>query len=461
MISNLHMLAVSLCLLGALESSAKVAGNRPNVVFILTDDMGCGDIAALGGKQGTTPNLDRLASESTRFSQFYVASPICSASRTAYTTGMYPARWQINSYLQARKGNRLVDQADWLDPNAPIVARAFKQAGYATAHFGKWHMGGGRDVQDAPLPEAYGFDESHVNCEGMGPRFEEWGNGSKPVLNSEDGKTYSRYDFTRYWVDRSLNFIERQDGRPFYLELWPQDVHTPHTPSEESLLRNTAPGLPEQQHRFRAVLNEYDRQIGRFLDRLRELDLESNTIVIFTADNGPEPSFDHARTLGSRGMKWSLYEGGIREPFFVRWPGHIPAGKTNAVTVLASVDYFPTITSLAGIKPPRIPFDGYDQSAAWLGTISKRQAPLFWEYGRKPNGYIYPKGEDRSPNVAVRDGDWKLLLNADGTDQELYNLQDDPKESHNMSHQQPEITVRLTKLALDWRKSVTKTKTAN
>ncbi|MEO0018696.1 MAG: Arylsulfatase, partial [Verrucomicrobiota bacterium] len=169
---------------------------QPNVIFILTDDMGRGDLSVLGGKQGATPHLDRLAAEGTRFGQFYVAAPICSASRSAFTTGMYPARWRINSYLHDRAGNKVCEQADWLDPSAPAVARAFKQAGYATAHFGKWHMGGGRDVQDAPLPSAYGFDESHVNVEGMGPRFEDFGSASQPTLNSEDGRKYFRYDFT-------------------------------------------------------------------------------------------------------------------------------------------------------------------------------------------------------------------------------------------------------------------------
>lgn len=451
---RLRYLITCLCFLSILGTRA--AEKKPNVIFILTDDMGCGDIATLGGKQGATPNLDRLAREGTRFNQFYVASPICSASRTAYTTGMFPARWRINSFLHERSGNRANEQADWLDTNAPAIGRAFKQAGYATAHFGKWHLGGGRDVRDAPLPSAYGFDESHVNCEGLGPRFENFGNAQTATLNTEDGKTYFRYNFTQYWVDRSIDFIKRQQGQPFYLELWPQDVHTPHDPSEEAMSRTETSGLPLPQHKFRAVLNEYDRQIGRFLDTLRELALETNTIVVFAADNGPEPSFDHARTLGQRGMKWSLYEGGIREPFFVRWPGHIPVGQTNDATVLASVDYFPSISALAGVKSPaNASFDGVNQSAAWLGATPHRTAPLFWEYGRKPQGYMYPRSpEDKSPNVAVRDGNWKLLLNADGTDQQLYNLQADPKETNNIAGQYAAITTRLTKLALDWRKSL-------
>ncbi len=451
---NARLIIATACLVTATFTHAAEV-TKPNVIFILTDDMGRGDLSALGGKQGATPHIDKLAAEGTSFEQFYVASPICSASRTAFTTGMFPARWRINSYLHDRAGNKESEQADWLDPKAPAVARAFKQAGYATAHFGKWHMGGGRDVQDAPLPSAYGFDESHVNVEGMGSRFDGFGSATTPTLNSEDGRKYLRYNFTAYWVDRSIDFIRRHQEKPFYLELWPQDVHTPHTPSEESLVRTAVKNLPTPEHNFRAVLNEYDAQIGRLLDSLRDLGLERNTIVVFSADNGPEPSFDHARTLDQRGMKWSLYEGGIREPFLVRWPGHIPAGKTNGTTVVSSIDYLPTITKLAGIPAPAdTPFDGIDQSETWLGKAPQRNAPLFWEYGRKPKGYPYPTAGDKSPNVAVRDGDWKLLLNSDGTGFELYDLKSDPKETINLADHEKETANRLRDLALGWRKSL-------
>jgi len=453
-VMRLAMLAAVPCL--PLLAASETKPLRPNVIVILTDDMGRGDISALGGKQGHTPNLDRLASEGTSFQRFYVASPICSASRTAFVTGMYPARWRINSFLQTRSGNAECEQADWLDPKAPVMGRAFKEAGYATAHFGKWHLGGGRDVQDAPLPSAYGFDESHVNWEGMGPRFEGFGLEGKPTLNSEDGKDYLRHDMTRYWVDRSLDFIKRQEGKPFYLELWPQDVHTPYVPSEEALARTALPGLPRPEHSFRGVLSEYDRQIGRFIDGLRELGVDQHTIVVFTGDNGPAPTFNSARTLGQRGHKWSLYEGGIRQPFFVRWPGHIPAGKINDITVVSSVDCFPTLCALAGIEPPtNAQFDGVDQSAAFLGAATSRQAPLFWEYGRNAKSYVYPKApRDRSPNVGVLEGDWKLLVNADGTDAQLYQLGSDPMEVANVANEHPEIASRLTKLALSWRKSL-------
>lgn len=435
---------------------------RPNVIFILTDDMGCGDLTTLGGNQGKTPNIDRLASEGTKFTQFYVGSPICSPSRVAFTTGMFPARALINSYLQTTMGDRLCEQADWLDPKWPTLARTLKNAGYATAHFGKWHMGGGRDVVDAPPPAAYGFDEFHVNCEGIGPHFANFGNAKTPTLNTADGQRYFRYDFTQYWVDRSIDFVKRHQSGPFYLELWPQDVHTPHTPSQEALTRASVPGLPAEQNHFRGVLNEYDRQIGRFLDALRDLGLETNTILVFAADNGPQPSFNHARTLGQRGMKWSLYEGGIHEPFFVRWPNKVPAGKVNDTSVLSSVDYFATICALVGVKPPgNASFDGQDMSRVWLGGNESRTKLLFWEYGRKPNngkqffGYAFPnEAFDISPNVAVREGNWKLLVNADGAHAELFDLGSDPRETNNLAAAKPDLAGRLETMALNWRRSL-------
>ncbi len=442
--------------LASLGSSLAAESAKPNVIFILTDDSGRGDWNSYGGEQGATPNVDRLAKEGMRFTQFYVAAPICSASRAAFTTGMFPGRVCINSYLHQRAGNRECDQENWLDPKWPTLARTLKSAGYATAHFGKWHLGGGRDVQDAPLPSAYGFDESHVNCEGMGPRFENFGDAKTPTLNSLDHKNYFRYEFTEYWVNRSIDFIKRHQAEPFYLELWPQDVHTPHTPSQEALARTAMPGLPKDQHNFRAILNEYDHQIGRLQDALREMGLEKNTIIVFSADNGPQPSFDHARTLGQRGMKWSLYEGGIHEPFLVRWPGKIPAGKVNDSTVLSSVDYFATICSLVGVKPPGdAAFDGADMSAAWLGESATRSKTLFWEYGRGPS-YNYPKPDpnDKSPNVAVREGDWKLLVNADGSNAELYNLGDDPKETKNLAAEKPDQVARLREAVLKWRQAL-------
>jgi arylsulfatase A-like enzyme len=191
------------------------------------------------------------------------------------------------------------------------------------------------------------------------------------------------------------------------------------------------------------------------LDFLKAERLEQNTIVVFASDNGPEPSFQRQRTGGLRGMKWSLYEGGIREPFLVRWPGHIPAGRTDSTTVLASVDLFPSLCALAGVAMPRnAHVDGLDASAAIRGAPKPRAKPLLWEYGRKPN-YLFPREPGaRSPNLAIRDGNWKLLINADRTGAELYDLAADPDESDNLASQRPEELARLRNAVLAWREAL-------
>ena len=430
--------------------TAETPPSKPNILFILTDDMGWGDLGCFGNKEMATPNIDRLAKDGTRFTQFYVASPICSPSRAAYLTGCFPARWRINDYLHDRASNKAHECANWLDPKAPTLARTLHDAGYATAHFGKWHLGGGRDVQDAPWPKEYGFDEHHVNVEGCGPRSNSFGS-SKP--EPVEDKMLARYEFTGFWADKTIDFMRRHKDKPFFVEFWPQDVHTPHVPDPEEL--PFVAETPQPHRNFNAVLRRYDREIGRVLDFLKAEGLEQNTLVIFASDNGPEPSFQRLRTGGLRGMKWSLYEGGIREPLLIRWPDHIPAGKTDSTTVLGSVDFFPTICALARIALPKdASVDGVDVSGAWRGVPMQREKPLLWEYGRKAD-YLFPKESGaRSPNLAIRDGNWKLLMNADGSGAEIYDLAADPNETNDLVLKNSAQTARLSAIVLAWRKSL-------
>ena len=212
--------------------------------------------------------------------------------------------------------------------------------------------------------------------------------------------------------------------------------------------------LPEK---YREVLTETDRQIGRLMDAL-----PADTLIILCGDNGPEPTLDHTRTKGLRGMKWSLYEGGIRTPLIVRWRGKVPAGSVNETTVFSSVDFLPTLCALAQIKAPASTQDGEDMSPALQGEKIIRHKPLHWEYGRKPGeagkvkgGFPYPKEPNsKSPNVAVREGSWKLLINADGTQVELYDLARDPGETTNLAETERVTAARLKKAALAWRTSL-------
>ena len=433
---------------------------RPNVLVIVVDDLGWGDVSCYGGAGVPTPNIDRLAAEGIRFTQFYTASPICSASRCGLLTGQWPARWRITSYLQTRAGNRICEQADFLDPQAPTFVRAFHESGYATAHVGKWHLGGGRDVTDAPKFAAYGYDAGFGTYESPEP-FAPLGLKSVPWSNEIEPQQVARHQRTRWMVDRALDFAKQHAAGPWLMNLWLDDVHTPFRPSEEQRRDDgEGAGTPD----YRAVVRETDRQIGRLLDGLRAHGFDDNTLVIVAGDNGPEPSFDRKRTHGLRGMKWSLYEGGIRTPFIVRWPAVVPAGGVNETTVIGAVDLFATLCSLARVPTPEgVDFDGQDLSAAFRGEAPIRSRPLFWEYGRSsnswggngPQGFPYPKEPHaKSANVAVRDGRWKLLVNADGTDGELYDLTADPFEGHNVLLKHPDVSHRLTTLALDWRKSL-------
>ncbi len=180
-------------------------------------------------------------------------------------------------------------------------------------------------------------------------------------------------------------------------------------------------------------------------------------MIVFTGDNGPNPSFDHDRTLGLRGQKWSLYEGGLREPLIVRWPGKVPAGRVDDTSILSAIDYLPTLAALAGVPTPKdARLDGIDASQAWLGTPLLRERPLFWEYARNAMFLRPPVKSDWSPNVAIREGRWKLLVNATGREVELYDLTASPKETTNVKDQHPDVARRMCEQALAWRHSLPK-----
>lgn len=436
-----------------LNPTGIVAAPKPNIIFVLTDDFGWGDLGSYGGKFVPTPNLDRMAREGTRFTQFYVAAPICSPSRVGCTTGMFPARWRLTSFLQERKGNAACEQADFLDPRAPSVARLLKSAGYATGHFGKWHMGGGRDVTNAPHIKEYGFDEWASTWESPDPHPDL--TATNWIWSPQD--KVKRWERTKFFVDKTLDFLKRHPGQPCYVNLWPDDTHTPFVPRPELAAKHGAGENREGERNFKAVLEEYDTQMGRLLDGLNTLGIATNTIVVFTGDNGPLPTYQQRRTAGLRGSKLSLYEGGTREPLLVWSPGRTPAGKVNAQTVLSTVDLLPTFCKIAGLKVPEdvsAKLDGEDLSDVFAGRETHRSKPLFWEYGRNETAFKYPGTNNRSPNVAVRDGDWKLLVNADGTGAELYNLSTDIGETKNLATKEIERTKQLSTAALDWRRSL-------
>ena len=446
--------AAALAVTGLAAAGCAQANDRqekPNVILIYIDDMGYSDISAFGGNYTPTPNIDRIGQEGIQFNQYYTACPISSPSRVGVTTGMYPTKWGITTFLNDRRANCSNKSNDYLRPEAPTLARSMKAAGYATGHFGKWHMGGGRDVKDMPQIPEYGFDEYSSTWESPDP---------DPLLTASnwiwsDQDSVKRWERTEYFVDKTLDFLKRHKGQPCYVDLWPDDMHTPYVPSQEAYEKSGKGGFWEKEVNFTPVLAELDRQIGRLLDGLEELGIADNTIIIFTSDNGPDPSYKNGRTAGLRGQKGTLYEGGIRLPFMVRWPAKIKAGQVNNETVLCSIDLFPTICALAGVEPRtgEYELDGLDFSKTFLGKQdTKRKSPMFWEFGQHFVGKPLPGNayQTRSPNICMRDGDWKLLVNYDGTMTELYNLADDKYETTNVAEKYPEITGKMKKQAIEW-----------
>ena len=453
------LLAGDQCALAA--PAAKAQPTRPNFIFVLLDDMGYADLSCYGGQPGQTPHVDALAREGIRFSQFYVGSPICSPSRTAFTTGQCPARWNITSYLAARAENERRGMAQWLDVSAPTLARTLKQAGYTTGHFGKWHMGGQRDVGEAPLITEYGFDKSLTQFEGLGDRI-------LPLLDAFDGNPPQNYALGSdnlgrgniQWMDRSkvtgafvqhaLDFIQNAEktGTPFYVNVWPDDVHSPFFPPKA--LR----GDDSKRELYLGVTKAMDAQFAALFDYIRQSPtLRTNTIIIVASDNGPEPGAGSAGPF--RGHKGLLYEGGIREPFIVWGPGFVQKsarGTLNKTTVVSALDLFPSIAHLAGATPPAgTNLDGVDLSRAWLGKSKEtRSKALFWN--RPPdrsgaNGTVWP-------DLAMRQGNWKLLLMRDGSNAQLYDVVNDPGEARDLAARHPDVVRRMSASLLAWWKSV-------
>ncbi|MEZ6126803.1 MAG: sulfatase-like hydrolase/transferase [Planctomycetaceae bacterium] len=432
---------------------------KPNIITVFIDDMGWTDLSCYGGTHTVTENIDQLAQEGLKFTNFYVNSPICSPSRVALSTGQYPHRHRITSYLDNRKRNDERGVAQWLKKDAPMLARELQRSGYATGHFGKWHMGGQRDVGNAPLIHEYGFDRSLTNFEGLGPRvlpLKDAYDGKPPVkhdLGSEAlGKGPIRWEdrsvVTAAFVDEALAFIEQSQvtQQPFFINVWPDDVHSPFFPPK--VLRDETDGTKRQL--YYAVLDAMDQQLSRLFDRVKnDPVLRENTLILVMSDNGHEEGAGSADPL--RGAKTWLYEGGIRSPLIVWGPGFLgqdARGTTNDSSVLCALDVNRSLYSFAGIQPDGAhKLDGEDLMHTLLGkSTDGRRAPIFW---RRPPDRPGSATED-NPDLAVRDGRWKYLVNYDGSQPQLYDLVADPSETNNQAADQPDVVRRLHQLVTDW-----------
>ena len=430
-----------LLLATAPESSAAESARRPNIVFIYADDWGWGDLSIHGSTWLKTPHIDQLAREGIDFGQFNVLNPVCSPSRTAAMTGQYPARYSVHQHFATPEQNRTRGMPDWLDPRAPTLPRFLQQAGYRTGHFGKWHLTN-RKTPGAPLPSAYGIDDYAVF------------NGGADWPAAQVGDTSAN----------TAAFIQANRDRPFFINVWLHEAHTPHAPTTESLAQSQH--LDEQKQVYAAVVTDGDNAVGRILAALKTAGVEENTLVIFSSDNGPEHTgrikrpayyesdsdvtgldtyYSVGETGGLRGRKRNLFEGGVRVPFIVRWPGRAPANLKNDSTVVTAVDLLPTLCAAAGVTlPSDYHGDGENLLGALLGQPVARTRPIFWEWRGNPTE------PDGWPRLAVRDGDWKLLLTSDAKRAALHRIPADRAEATDLAREHPAVVNRLTRLALEW-----------
>tara|TARA_Y100001954_G_scaffold232984_1_gene285304 strand:+ start:924 stop:2318 length:1395 start_codon:yes stop_codon:yes gene_type:complete len=431
------VLALLITLLPA--SSPLLGGKKPNLLFIMADDLGWMDLACQGNPLVETPNLDRLAKQGMRFTDAYAAAPVCSPTRCAVLTGQAPARIGLTTHLPGRffpKDGRpqpaeLVPQ---LNGEHVTIAERMKEAGYASAFLGKWHVapssGKGGKVDHAVSPSGQGFD---INVGGTSyggpPSF------FSPYRNAEleDGPK-GEYLPDRL-VEETIDFIDANKGKPWMAHLWFYTVHWPMQ-APEPLLRKYAdrkgPGLNDT--RYGAMIEAMDLAIGRLLSVLEKKRNDKDTLVIFTSDNGGFAGVSDCRPL--RESKGHLYEGGIRVPLIVRWPGEVPAGTLCREPVI-SMDFYPTFLQLAGLKPAGKPIDGESLLPLIRQTGELRRKALYFHF---PN-YAWHMGNRLAG--AVRQGRWKLIRNYDDGSLELYDLGKDLGEKKNLAQAHPETAARL------------------
>lgn len=403
---------------------------RPNIVFILTDDLGVYDLHRYGRVEHHTPFLDRLADEGTRFTSAYCAQPICSPSRAALLTGKTPARLHLTTYLPGRPdcaSQRLLHPAiqPELELRHQTIAEHLREAGYATACIGKWHVGG----------------------EGFGPQYQGFevvyaGKAVTTPSPTEGGK--GEYELTAH----AAAFIEANRERPFFLYLAHDTPHIPYSAQPHRLAANPSAFEPT----YAALIETLDDTVGRLLAKIEELGLRERTLVIFTSDNGGlhVPEGPHRRVTHNgpfRAGKGYLYEGGLRVPLIVRWPGHVPARRTLETPVI-NTDWLPTLLELCNLRTPD-DLDGVSFAPLLLGT-SNPPTPsrrFFWHFPHYTN-------QGGQPGGAIRDGRWKLIENYEDGRCELYDLVNDPGEVLDVARLHPQRVGQLQRRLAAWRQTV-------
>lgn len=405
---------------------------KTNFVIILCDDLGYGDLGCFGHPHIKTPNLDKLATDGWRLTDCYAGAPVCSPSRAGMLTGRIPNR--IGVY-------------DWIPQKSPMhlrsseitVATLLKKAGYRTCHSGKWHCNGFFNSKEQPQPSDHGFDHWFSTQNNAGPSHKD------PINFVRNGKRVGPLEgySSQIIVDESIKWLGEHDkSRPFLLMVWFHSPHEPVMTAEEFTAPYAAVTQTPDQANYYGNVSQIDHEVGRLLKSLDDQKLTDNTLVYFSSDNGPETlnrykgsESSHGTAGPLRGMKLHMYEGGIRVPGIVRWPGHTKPGQTITEPI-ASYDILPTLCAISRTEPPtdRV-LDGTSLVPLFEGRALGRTKPLYWQYDRAIGG---------DNRVAMRDGDWKLLANAELTKVELYNLRKDISESHDLATSEPARTADLS-----------------
>ena len=426
--------------------------SRPNIIFIFADDWGYGDLGVYGNKEVQTPFLDKMAFEGTRFTQFHVTSGVCSPSRSSVLTGHFPARHQVHAHFAANEMNAKRNMPNYLNDSLPIyLPKLMQEAGYKTAHFGKWHLGGGgKPHGDPTAPESkeYGYDETRV-WNGNGPTWK--GDQKWESTRYMDDDTLWVQSSSRIVVDETIDFIKRsKDDKPLFINLWLKDPHTPLWPS--SAQKEPFNGLSPSKEMYYAVLKDADYHVGRLLEYIEKSGLDENTLIIFSSDNGPAnygPSKEAGSTAGLKGRKVDILQGGVVVPFIVKWKNHVKQNIIDSTSVLSTVDLLPTFVALAKIEVPKdYNIDGENIASILENKDFKRKKPLFWEW-RFPNINTNHWAEG-----AVRKGDWKLLFNDKIERIELYNITKDPFEDFDKSKENQEIVRDLKLTWIYWKREL-------
>ena len=445
----------ALLFVAGLMAAPAAAADRPNVVFFLADDLGWGDLGCYGQKKIHTPSIDWLAGEGMRFTQAYAGNAVCAPSRCCLMTGKHPGHAHVRDNRQWKPSQQWSGQIP-LPADTVTLPKLFQAAGYATGAMGKWGLGSPENTGD---PAKQGIDYffgyyCQAHAHNHYPQYV-WRNGEKVLLEGNDGSATGKQHTQDLFEAEALKFVRGHKDKPFFLYLPFTIPHLALQVPDDSLAEYKGK-FPETPYRgkqyqphdtpraaYAAMISRMDRTVGRVMDLLKELKLDQNTIVLFSSDNGAIDAYagTDAKFFGSlanfRGMKGSLYEGGIRIPLIVRWPGHVKAGTTSDLPV-AFWDLLPTLGDAAGIETPK-GLDGVSILPTLTGRGEQaRHEFLYWEFPAY-------RGQQ-----AVRAGKWKIVrqnLVKGPSAFELYDLEADPSESKDVAAEHPDVVKRLEAIA--------------